>query len=241
MREDFINTEVRDRIVVEKIADALKTFGNAVRQGANLVKEAAVFSWGYVNTKLPTAQRDFYETMRDKIVRRALGKEREGAVVICIGAAFTEFVADNLGPMVGSRLNEMGHIEGVSVYGTMEQPIFGTDLAQKVQQIYEKHPSSLIINVGTGMTHYKWQIGYIHVDEAMTDSTYEAVQKYPQASNISVTPLLIHREWHDTPIDTARKVSAADRNEVKRVAEIIAAGLHSPLKDATDYGIFEKR
>lgn len=77
-------------------------------------------------------------------IRGALGELDlpSGFVLVCIGS--DRITGDCLGPLVGSKLQ--GAIPN-AVYGTLNEPIHATNLADKVARIESVHPDSVVLAV----------------------------------------------------------------------------------------------
>ena len=79
-------------------------------------------------------------------------------IYICIGT--DRATGDCLGPMVGTRLQSTSlHPH---VYGTLEQPVHATNLAQVMQQIAERYKSPLTVAIDASLGNSS-RIGFINV------------------------------------------------------------------------------
>ncbi|WP_031514321.1 spore protease YyaC [Desulfofalx alkaliphila] len=63
-------------------------------------------------------------------------------VLVCIGT--DRSTGDCLGPLVGSKLSEVDQ-NFYHVYGTLKDPVHGSNLEEKIEEIYNKYDNPLII------------------------------------------------------------------------------------------------
>ncbi|SES21635.1 spore protease YyaC [Salisediminibacterium halotolerans] len=82
-------------------------------------------------------------------------------VVICIGT--DRSTGDSLGPLSGTLMKER-FLKHIHVYGTLDDPIHGTNLAEKLLQIQTKHPHAFIIAIDACLGHAK-HIGTLLIGE----------------------------------------------------------------------------
>ncbi len=85
----------------------------------------------------------------------------ESLVVVCIGT--DRSTGDALGPLVGTQLQELC-ADGITVYGTLDEPVHATNLEDKINQISTQHPNSLIVAVDACLGKSE-SIGYISLKE----------------------------------------------------------------------------
>lgn len=69
-------------------------------------------------------------------------RTRRPIVIVCIGT--DRCTGDSLGPLVGTFLSRNSSI---LVYGTLEKPIHGSNLDEKMAMIKKKHPFSYIVAI----------------------------------------------------------------------------------------------
>lgn len=162
-------------------------------------------------------------------------------IVVCLGASLTEICGECVGPLIGSELKEKGHIEGVYIYGTMEDPIDGLNYEQRINQLDRKHKSPLVISVTCGISDYKWKMGCISVRKEVVSIHSDEGGKCTNIGKVAVTPILIHRERKDIEMDMYLKLISADTDRVNKMAEVTADGLHNALRNATEQGMLSKK
>lgn len=79
---------------------------------------------------------------------RALGAERRAVVFACIGT--DRSTGDALGPLVGQRLQRLGHAEG-DVVGTLADPLHAVNLADRILPRMREQPRPLIVAVDAAL------------------------------------------------------------------------------------------
>lgn len=82
-------------------------------------------------------------------------------VIMCIGS--DRSTGDSLGPLIGYKLEKF-HIPGISVRGTLSEPVHAANLAENLELINSsyRHPFVLAVDASLG-THE--HIGYVTLSE----------------------------------------------------------------------------
>jgi putative sporulation protein YyaC len=91
-----------------------------------------------------------------KKLRNHIGNK--DTVYVCIGT--DRSTGDALGPLVGDRLKLLGY----KVYGTTKDPIHAMNLEQKIQEIKDKHPDSIVVAIDAALGKHE-RVGAISVRE----------------------------------------------------------------------------
>ncbi|HMM49284.1 MAG TPA: spore protease YyaC [Miltoncostaeaceae bacterium] len=79
---------------------------------------------------------------------RALGADRRPVVFACIGT--DRSTGDALGPLVGQRLERLGHDRG-DVVGTLAEPLHALNLAQRIGPRIAERPRPLVVAVDAAL------------------------------------------------------------------------------------------
>ncbi|MDF0728497.1 spore protease YyaC [Cytobacillus sp. S13-E01] len=82
-------------------------------------------------------------------------------VFICIGT--DRSTGDSLGPLIGSRMLELG-ISHFHVYGTLDEPIHAVNLVEKIKLVQESYRNPFIIGIDACLGRLK-SVGVITIDE----------------------------------------------------------------------------
>lgn len=210
---------------------------NAIGMLAEKALQKVFQSFGYIDTKNPDAKQQFKQNVISKIKKNFPGKVYDSAVVLCIGCDFDGLKADNVGPLVGSKLEQRCDDENIHVYGTMDDPIYGPDSTKRIEKIYKRHPSSLIIDVGAATSSYKNRKGCIHIDVGENEICRAPGQGIAKIGKLEVSPILIHRSRKDNDRDVWAKVSEIDGYTVNRMADITATCIETTLQEIREQGI----
>ncbi|GAB6179195.1 spore protease YyaC [Desulfotomaculum defluvii] len=82
-------------------------------------------------------------------------------VIVCIGT--DRSTGDCLGPLVGTQMiNSSDH--GFKIYGTLDEPVHASNMADKLKQIAKNHPNATIIAVDACLGHLE-NVGCVNIGD----------------------------------------------------------------------------
>lgn len=85
---------------------------------------------------------------------------KSGVVYVCVGT--DRSTGDSYGPLIGSLLTEK-NLDGVSIYGTLENTVHAQNLDKILEKVILNHPDDLIVGIDAGLGLVS-SIGYISID-----------------------------------------------------------------------------
>ena len=100
----------------------------------------------YINTRNENSHKEIARLL-EKCIRRNK-KDWSEIVFLCIGS--DRVTGDCLGPYVGYRLSQY-QLPGISVYGTLNQPVHAVNLEHMTDFITLHHPAALVIAVDASL------------------------------------------------------------------------------------------
>ena len=109
----------------------------------------------YINTRNENSHKEIARLL-EKCIRRNK-KDWSEIVFLCIGS--DRVTGDCLGPYVGYRLSQY-QLPGISVYGTLNQPVHAVNLEHMTDFITLHHPAALVIAVDASLGE-KEHLGYV--------------------------------------------------------------------------------
>lgn len=107
-------------------------------------------------------------------------------VVICIGT--DRSTGDSLGPLTGTLLKDR-FLKYVKVYGTLDEPVHGSNLADKLIMIQQKHPNACIIAVDACLGQAK-HIGTLLVGEGALKPGAALQKNLPPTGDLFIAGLV---------------------------------------------------
>ncbi len=107
-------------------------------------------------------------------------------VILCIGS--DRSTGDSLGPLIGYKL-EKYHIPGVTVRGTLNNPIHAANLSENLENIYStyKNPFILAIDASLGT---KEHIGYVTLANGPLRPGLGVKKELPNVGDIHITGIV---------------------------------------------------
>ena len=107
-------------------------------------------------------------------------------IILCIGS--DRSTGDSLGPLIGYKL-EKYHIPGVSVCGTLDNPVHAANLSERLADIYRasKNPFILAIDASLGT---KEHIGYVTLANGPLRPGLGVKKELPNVGDIHITGIV---------------------------------------------------
>ncbi len=163
----------------------------------------------YIDSKKMGSSRQISELLKKCILRHS-GIWRE-IVFLCIGTDRT--TGDCLGPYVGQQL--LGHsIQGISVYGTLANPVHALNLEDACIHIRKHHPEALVIAIDASLGQKK-HLGYVTIGNGALYPGAAVRKELPPVGDIHITGIvntagvLEHLTLQTTRLSTV--ISLADK------------------------------
>ncbi|AEF17924.1 MULTISPECIES: spore protease YyaC [Thermoanaerobacterium] len=135
------------------------------------------------------------------------------SVILCIGT--DKCIGDSLGPIVGDMISKM--TSGISVYGTLKNPIHAMNLEENIAHIKKKHPYSNIIAVDACLGD-KDNIGKISIKKSPIYPGKGVGKVLPAVGDISIIGVI--DAFDIIPVHNTRL------GFVFEMAEVIAMSIH---------------
>lgn len=112
-------------------------------------------------------------------------KLKQDIVIVCVGT--DRSAGDSLGPLVGTLIKEL--TPNACVYGTLDNPVHATNLADKIQLIQANHPSAFVLAVDACLGKLD-SIGHITYKEEPLLPGIGVKKELPQVGNACVTGIV---------------------------------------------------
>jgi len=136
----------------------------------------------------------------DDLLNRCDPYFKRDIIILCIGT--DRSTGDALGPLTGSRLRAMG-LPPSCIYGTLDEPVHATNLADTLAKISELHRDPLLIPVDACLGRLE-RIGHINIKSgSLTPGTavkknLPPVGEFHISANVNVSGYLEHLVLQNT-------------------------------------------
>jgi putative sporulation protein YyaC len=107
-------------------------------------------------------------------------------VFVCIGT--DRSTGDSLGPLTGTLLLEK-NISSFFIYGTLDDPIHAVNLAEKLQEIHQKHFHPFIIGIDACLGRVK-NVGMIEIGDGPVQPGAGVNKELPEVGSIHITGIV---------------------------------------------------
>lgn len=144
----------------------------------------------------------------------------EDVIIVCIGTNRTQTV-DCLAPFVGSILKEDREFN-VPVYGTMVSPIHSLNITQRITEIKNIHPTSLIIAIDAALSSDE-KIGEISVKKGSIKPAAGINKEFDRVGDYSIKGFVGPNGINLIEYNT-------DLNFISAMANTIVKGINEGLK-----------
>lgn len=147
----------------------------------------------------------------------------DSVVVVCIGT--DRSIGDAVGPLVGMFLTESG-VEGLTVYGTVDNPVHAVNLAETVDQIRTNHRNPLVIAVDASLGRAE-SVGNIAVRKAPVKPGAGVQKDLPEVGDVSIMGCVNVGGFMEFLVLQNTRLSVS-----MNIAKVIAAGITEWAKRA---------
>ncbi|WP_264183996.1 spore protease YyaC [Bacillus shivajii] len=107
-------------------------------------------------------------------------------VIVCIGT--DRSTGDSLGPLVGTKISERLH-HGITVYGTLEEPVHAKNLEDTLQMISVSHKSPFIIGIDACLGRSS-SVGIMTLGEGPVRPGIAVKKQLPSVGDIHITGIV---------------------------------------------------
>lgn len=136
----------------------------------------------------------------DELLNRFDPFAERDIIILCIGT--DRSTGDALGPLTGSRLRSLG-MPPSCIYGTLDEPVHATNLADTLQKICEIHREPLLVPIDACLGRVE-RIGHINIKSgSLTPGTavkknLPPVGEFHISGNVNVSGYLEHLVLQNT-------------------------------------------
>ncbi|MBO8137153.1 MAG: spore protease YyaC [Desulfotomaculum sp.] len=168
-----------------------------------------------INSDDPLAVKKFSWDLTYKLLKCGLTPERP-VVLVCIGT--DRSTGDCLGPLVGSKLSEVNQ-DFFEVHGTLEDPVHGSNLDEKLGEIYKCYRNPLIIAIDASLGQLD-SVGCINIANGSLKPGAGVHKKLPEVGDLHITGIVNVGGFMEYMILQNTRL-----NIVMKMAELIVEGL----------------
>lgn len=151
---------------------------------------------------------------------RMLGSLRtfpaQPVVILCIGT--DRSTGDALGPLIGTRLKELGFTQAY-IYGTLDEPVHATNLTTFIELIGSSHPRALIVAIDACLGRLD-SVGHVTLALGPIKPGAGVNKSLPEVGDIAITGVVNVGGFMEHFVLQNTRLSL-----VRNMAHIIAAGL----------------
>lgn len=137
-------------------------------------------------------------------------------IILCIGS--DRSTGDSLGPLVGHELNKY-HLNNITVYGTLEDPVHAANLSDKIKLINDKHVYPFIIAIDASLGTME-HIGFVTIGRGPLHPGLGVSKKLPSVGDIHITGIVNFSGMMESLLLQTTRLS-----KVMTLAEIISRGI----------------
>lgn len=151
---------------------------------------------------------------------RMLGSLRtypaQPVVFLCIGT--DRSTGDALGPLIGTRLKELGFTHAY-IYGTLDEPVHATNLTTFIELIGSSHPQALVVAIDACLGRLD-SVGHVTIAQGPIKPGAGVNKSLPEVGDIAITGIVNVGGFMEHFVLQNTRLSL-----VRNMAHIIAAGL----------------
>lgn len=107
-------------------------------------------------------------------------------VLLCIGT--DRSTGDALGPLIGSRLKELGFTHA-HVYGTLDEPVHATNLTTFIELIGSSHPQSLVVAIDACLGRLD-SVGHVTLSRGPVKPGAGVNKSLPEVGDMAITGIV---------------------------------------------------
>lgn len=137
-------------------------------------------------------------------------------VILCIGT--DRSTGDALGPLIGTRLKELGFTQAY-VYGTLDEPVHATNLTNFIDLIRSSHPHALIVAIDACLGRLD-SVGHVTLSPGPIKPGAGVNKSLPEVGDIAITGIVNVGGFMEHFVLQNTRLSL-----VRNMAHVIAAGL----------------
>lgn len=137
-------------------------------------------------------------------------------VILCIGT--DRATGDSLGPIVGYKLKS-SYLKGITIYGTLSEPIHAKNIEETVYQIKKNHRNSFIIAIDACLGKNS-HIGMVNLGEGSISPGAGVNKVLPPVGDIYITGIVNFSGFMDMNVLLNTRL-----NTVMELADFIVSGI----------------
>lgn len=141
-------------------------------------------------------------------------------IILCIGT--DRSTGDSLGPLVGTKLLELG-FKG-KVYGTLEEPVHAVNLQETIDKIQNEHHKPFIIAIDACLGRTE-SVGYISIKEGPLQPGTGVNKNLPAIGDLQIIGIVNIGGFMEYMVLQNTRLSL-----VMKMAEIISQGLYEAIQ-----------
>lgn len=186
------------------------------------------FYHSYYEDKEYIKKEKFLSDLERLLYKEKIKKGYLELVCLCIGT--DRMTGDCFGPLVGSKMKEKienNNVFNINIYGTLEDNISYTNIEEKLNKIYKKHPNSYIIAIDAALSK-KENIGKIFVSEGKLTLGKGLNKNKIQVGNANIKAV-VGKDYKlsNYNFKTLQNISL---NSVIKLADIVSEGIIDLIK-----------
>jgi len=143
-------------------------------------------------------------------------------IILCIGT--DRSTGDSLGPLVGSKLIELG-FGWEKVYGTLEKPVHAVNLQETINEIYLRRQKSFIIAIDACLGRSE-SVGFISIKEGPLQPGTGVNKELPAVGDLQIIGVVNIGGFMEYMVLQNTRL-----NLVMKMAEIISRGLYFSIQN----------
>jgi putative sporulation protein YyaC len=169
-----------------------------------------------INIQDAHAVENFAESFR-QLLDSLRGHPTQPVVILCIGT--DRSTGDALGPLIGSRLQEVG-FNHAPVFGNLDTPVHATNLATFIDIIKAQHVNSLIVAIDACLGRTD-SVGHITLAKGSIKPGAGVNKALPEVGDIAITGIVNVGGFMENLVLQNTRL-----NLVMNMAHTIAAGIN---------------
>ena len=148
-------------------------------------------------------------------------------IFLCVGS--DKIIGDAFGPLVGQNLEKSlkNFYNNIKVIGTLEEPVSGINLENKIQQIRTTYENPCIIAIDAALSS-KENIGKIIVTDSKMKLKMATSNNMIEIGNISIKGI-VARDYKVSRYNF-KELSSTSLNSVMKLADITSDGIYNVIK-----------
>ncbi len=141
---------------------------------------------------------------------------------LCLAIGTDRSTGDALGPLVGTQLEQLAP-QGLTIYGTLDEPVHAMNLKEQIELIQRKHPNAFILSVDACLGQYK-HIGMISLQAGSLRPGAGVNKRLPEVGDLSFTSVVNAGGFMEYFVLQNTRLA-----HVMKMAQVMANSIHMAL------------